>query len=122
MDQRQTPLFNRLIEHVDTNPVSFHVPGHKNGRVFPSQKTNPFQEMMPFDLTELSGLDDLHQPEGVIQEAEELAADYFQVERTFFLVNGTTSGNLAMILAACSPGDEILVQRNSHKSIMHALN
>lgn len=66
-------------------------------------------------------MDDLHQPEGVIQEAEELAADYFQVERTFFLVNGTTSGNLAMILAACSPGDEILVQRNSHKSIMHAL-
>ena len=121
MDQRQTPLFNRLIEHVDTNPVSFHVPGHKNGRVFPSQKTNPFQEMMPFDLTELSGLDDLHQPEGVIQEAEELSADYVQVERTFFLVNGTTSGNLAMILAACSPGDEILVQRNSHKSIMHAL-
>ncbi|MBR7554276.1 aminotransferase class I/II-fold pyridoxal phosphate-dependent enzyme [Allobacillus sp. GCM10007491] len=121
MNQYQTPLFDKLIEHTNENPVSFHVPGHKNGRVFPSQKINPFQEMMTFDLTELSNLDDLHQPEGVIQEAEELAAEYFQVERTFFLVNGTTSGNLAMILATCSPGDEILVQRNSHKSIMHAL-
>ena len=121
MDQNKTPLFDRIKEHAQKNSYSFHVPGHKSGQVFPDLHQNPFQEILPFDLTELSGLDDLHQPVGAIREAEALAADLYGVKRTFFLVNGTTSGNLAMILSVCAPGDEVIVQRNSHKSVMNAL-
>lgn len=121
MDQSRTPLFQAIVNHVKQNPISFHVPGHKNGQVFMNDRIDAYSNILKYDLTELVGLDDLHQPEGAIQEAEALAASFYRVKRTFFLVNGSTSGNLAMILSVCKPGDQILVQRNSHKSIMHAL-
>src|SRR5699024_7214586 len=79
------------------------------------------QSLLPLDMTELPGLDDLHAPREIIQEAEELAAAFFKAEHTFFLVGGSTVGNLAMLLATCSPGDDVIVQRNCHKSIMNGL-
>ncbi|WP_027964427.1 aminotransferase class I/II-fold pyridoxal phosphate-dependent enzyme [Halalkalibacillus halophilus] len=121
MDQSKTPLYEALYKYQAKNPVSAHVPGHKNGEVFPFGKENPFYSLLKFDLTELPGLDDLHQPESAIKEAEQLTSDLYGANRSFFLVNGTTGGNLAMVLAVCSPGEEVIVQRNSHKSIIHAL-
>ncbi|WP_175615508.1 aminotransferase class I/II-fold pyridoxal phosphate-dependent enzyme [Piscibacillus halophilus] len=120
MNQNQAPLYEALVEHIKNNPTSFHVPGHKNGHVFDEAAQN-FRQILPYDLTELPDLDDLHQPDGVIKRAEQLAADLYQTDYTFFLVNGTTVGNLAMILSVCGPGDQIIVQRNSHKSIFNAL-
>lgn len=73
------------------------------------------------DATEITGLDDLHSPEGVIFEAEELLSDLYKTDKSFFLINGSTVGNLAMILAAINEDDLVLVQRNSHKSIMNAI-
>lgn len=119
--QTDTPLFNALIRFSASNPISFHVPGHKDGTIFPSSGLPFFEDILRIDKTELSGLDDLHAAEGVIEEAQLLAAEYFQADKTFFLVGGSTAGNLAMILAVCEPGDSIIVQRNSHKSILHAL-
>jgi len=121
MDQLRTPLYEALMKHVKQNPVSFHVPGHKNGNLFVKEPSQLFSNLLKYDQTELRGLDDLHQPEGAINEAQILAAELYKVKRTFFLVNGSTSGNLAMILSACKPGKSILVQRNSHKSVMHGL-
>ncbi len=76
---------------------------------------------MRYDVTELSGLDDLHYPEEMILEAEHLLADTYGAMKSFFLVGGTTVGNLAMIYATCQKGDIIIVQRNAHKSIFHAI-
>ena len=121
MNQNRTPLYTALINHRNRKPVSFHVPGHKNGQVFPAKALEAYGEVLKIDVTELTGLDDLHAPEGVIKEAEELLADLYGSQRSFFLVNGSTAGNLAMILAACREGDRVLVQRNCHKSILHAL-
>lgn len=45
---------------------------------------------------------------------------FYGSQESFFLVNGTTAGNLAMILAVCEPGEPILIQRNCHKSVFHA--
>lgn len=73
------------------------------------------------DVTELSGLDDLHQAEGVIAEAQQLAAEAFRAEETYFLVGGSTVGNIAAILTVCNPGDALIVQRNVHKSVIHGL-
>ncbi|MFY4777205.1 aminotransferase class I/II-fold pyridoxal phosphate-dependent enzyme [Metabacillus sp. RGM 3146] len=116
-----TPLFSALVKHSSNQPVSFHVPGHKNGEVFPYEGRAFFQNILQIDATEITGLDDLHEPEGPIAEAMELAAHYYGVQQTYFLVNGSTAGNLAMILSCCGTDDLVLVQRNSHKSIINAI-
>ncbi|MEH7236312.1 aminotransferase class I/II-fold pyridoxal phosphate-dependent enzyme [Bacillus sp. JJ1562] len=121
MKQQQTPLFDALDGHVKLRPQSMHVPGHKYGQVFSSRGYTYFHKVLEIDATELTGLDDLHHPEGAILEAQELVADLYGVEKSYFLVNGSTVGNLAMILASCSENDIVLVQRNSHKSILNGL-
>lgn len=121
MKQQFMPILQMLQEFSNKEPLSFHVPGHKNGTVFPEVAKKHFQEMLKIDLTELTGLDDLHAPHGAIFEAEKLASEFFQSDHTFFLINGSTVGNLAMILTVCGRDDKVLVQRNCHKSIMNGL-
>ncbi len=103
------------------NPASFHVPGHKSGQGLLDEGTSFLKTVMSIDYTEITGLDDLHHAEGVISEAEQLAADCFGAEETYFLIGGSTVGNLAMISAVCEKDDIILVQRNVHKSVIHGL-
>ncbi|MFD0051742.1 aminotransferase class I/II-fold pyridoxal phosphate-dependent enzyme [Actinomycetes bacterium NPDC127524] len=119
--KEETPLFDALIKHREKESLSFHVPGHKNGRIFNHLGKHIFDPVLSIDLTELTGLDDLHDPGGPILEAEQLLADLYGSQKSYFLVNGTTSGNIAMILAACEEGDTVLVQRNCHKSVLHGL-
>jgi arginine/lysine/ornithine decarboxylase len=119
--QTQIPIYEALLKHKRNNPISFHVPGHKSGAILHQHSQNLFQELLKIDVTELSGLDDLHSPEGAIKEAQELLAALYQVKESFFLVNGSTVGNLAMILSVCKKDDVILVQRNCHKSVLNAL-
>ncbi len=121
MNQRNIPILHMLDAFQKKHPISFHVPGHKNGQVFPEEAAAYFKEILKLDMTELPGLDDLHAPEGPITEAEQLTSDFFKSDHSFFLVGGSTVGNLAMILAACKEGDQVLVQRNSHKSIINGL-
>ncbi|AGT30484.2 arginine decarboxylase [Geobacillus genomosp. 3] len=122
MDQTKTPLYDALMRHWTRCPVSFHVPGHKYGALFSERGREMFTPLLALDATEISGLDDLHHPESVIAEAQALAADLYGVRETFFLVNGSTAGNLAMIAAVCDEKKrKIIVQRNCHKSVMHAL-
>ncbi|MCJ7842932.1 aminotransferase class I/II-fold pyridoxal phosphate-dependent enzyme [Lederbergia sp. NSJ-179] len=120
VDQDQMPMYERLIQHKKTNPISFHVPGHKNGFLYEGMDP-AYAQLAQLDLTELTGLDDLHDPQEVIAEAQRLLADFYQTKKSYFLVNGTTVGNLAMILACCQEGDLVLVQRNCHQSILHGL-
>lgn len=119
--QDRIPILEKLQQIAQANPLSFHVPGHKNGAVFPEQARYYFDAILKLDVTELNGLDDLHSPTEIIAEAEKLAGDFFGSAHTFFLVGGSTAGNLAMILATCSVGDKVIVQRNCHKSIMNGL-
>ena len=113
------PIVEALEQFIEKEPLSLHVPGHKNGLI--SGLPYEMKQALKFDVTELTGLDDLHHPEEAILEAEELLAKTYGADKSFFLVNGSTVGNLAMIYATCSRGDKILVQRNAHKSIFHAI-
>lgn len=123
LSKRETsPLFSALRRKIDQAQARYHVPGHKGGAVFPEEGYDLFRTVLQLDLTELEGLDNLHHPQGVIKEAEELAACQFGADRTYFLVGGSTVGNLAMILGCLAPGDLALVQRNSHQSIFHGLS
>nr|WP_082927056.1 aminotransferase class I/II-fold pyridoxal phosphate-dependent enzyme [Paenibacillus tuaregi] len=120
----QAPLVFALAEYADKRNASFHVPGHKDGRVLCNRPEGDrfYRQIAQIDGTEITGLDDLHHPEGVIAEAQERAARLFGAEASYFLVGGSTAGNLGLILTVCSaPGDVLLVQRNVHKSVIHGL-
>lgn len=115
------PLLKQLLAHRDRHTVSLHVPGHKSRLAQQGEELSVFREILGLDRTEIPGLDDLHQPEEVIAEAQRLAADCFGAEETWFLVGGSTAGNLAMVMAHCGRGDLLLVQRDAHKSVIHGL-
>ncbi|WP_235550512.1 aminotransferase class I/II-fold pyridoxal phosphate-dependent enzyme [Paenibacillus sp. Soil750] len=121
LHKARAPLYEAMVAHHATRSVSLHVPGHKSGQGLLEEGTSFLQSIMSIDYTEITGLDDLHNPEGVIREAEQLAAACFGAEETYFLVGGSTVGNLAMIGAVCQRDDLILVQRNVHKSVIHGL-
>ncbi len=121
MGQSETPLLDALLKWKQMNPLSFHVPGHKNGKFFSNQAIQLYEKILAIDATEITDLDDLHEPEGAILQAQRLAAQWYGSKESFFLVGGSTAGNLAMILATCKEQEIVFVQRNSHKSIMHGL-
>ena len=115
----ERPIVEAMKRFYEEQNSSFHVPGHKHGAL--SELPRAFKDVMKFDYTELSGLDDYHHPEEAIEEAQALLAKTYGAQHSYFLVNGSTVGNLAMVYATCSEGDRVLVQRNAHKSIFHAL-
>jgi arginine/lysine/ornithine decarboxylase len=117
--KNERPLVDALTTFVNEHPTSLHVPGHKNGLL--TNLPNEIKQALTYDVTELSGLDDFHHPEEAIKEAEQLLAKTYESDASFFLVNGSTVGNLAMVYATCKAGDTIIVQRNAHKSIFHAI-
>ncbi|RJE83538.1 aminotransferase class I/II-fold pyridoxal phosphate-dependent enzyme [Paenibacillus sp. 1011MAR3C5] len=132
MGRINAPLFEALMRHAGSSPTSFHVPGHHNGEALlhalhtidPNDSLEIGKQLsavMRLDLTELSSTDDLHHPEGAILAAQRLAAQCYGAEETCFLIGGSTSGNLGMILAVCDPGDIIIVQRNVHKSVINGM-
>ncbi|MFZ3194641.1 MAG: aminotransferase class I/II-fold pyridoxal phosphate-dependent enzyme [Bacillus mycoides] len=121
MNQNRMPLYEALMEFKERRLLSFHVPGHKNGLNFPQKASGGFKDILSIDVTELTGLDDLHSPFECIDEAQQLLAEVYGVHKSYFLINGSTVGNLAMILSCCGEHDIVLVQRNCHKSIINGL-
>ncbi|WP_379164073.1 aminotransferase class I/II-fold pyridoxal phosphate-dependent enzyme [Paenibacillus sp. sgz5001063] len=123
LEPGRAPVYEMLEQYRAKGNISYHVPGHKNGEAYRGQGSAGFLgEVMRYDVTEITGTDDLHHPEGVIREAQELAADCFGAEESFFLVGGSTAGNLALILTVCpEPGMTLILQRNVHKSVIHGL-
>ncbi|OJF16554.1 MAG: arginine decarboxylase, partial [Bacillaceae bacterium G1] len=122
MSQHETPLFTGLLKHIQRNPIPFHIPGHKKGRgMDPEFRAFVGDAVLSMDLINISPLDDLHHPTHIIKRAQELAAEAFGADHTFFSVQGTSGAIMTMILATCQPGDKIIVPRNAHKSVMAAI-
>lgn len=94
------------------------MPGHKLGKGIPDRFLNNLHLL---DITEIPGLDNLHFPQGIIKEAQDLAADAFGADYTSFLVNGSTCGVHAAILSLCKQGDKLIVARDCHKSVVGAM-
>jgi arginine/lysine/ornithine decarboxylase len=120
--QNKAPLFDVLLSHAKRDVISLHCPGHKNGRSINNKlKDYTGDAVYKFDVTVFNEVDSLHDPIGAIKRAETLMANAYGVQHSFFLVNGTSVGNMAMLLAACEPGDSVIVSRSSHKSIMSGI-
>ncbi len=119
--QERMPLFNALVKYAKSSTTPFDVPGHKMGAQDSPLKNILGEMAMKMDVNSMKELDLLSHPQSVIKDAQQLAADAFGADHAFFLVNGTTSGILAMILATCKPDDVLIVPRNCHKSVMNGL-
>jgi len=115
----EAPLWRALVA-ASQETTGFHTPGHNRGTGLP-ECWRALTNFAALDLTELEGLDNLHDPEGPIAEAQSLAARAWGAEHTWFLVNGATVGLQAAILAVVGPGEQILLPRNVHQSVVHAL-
>lgn len=122
MSQNETPLYTALLQHAKKNPVQFHIPGHKKGKGMDADFREFIGEnALSIDLINIAPLDDLHQPKGVIKKAQDLAAEAFGADHTFFSVQGTSGAIMTMVMSVCGPGDKIIVPRNVHKSVMSAI-
>jgi len=115
----ETPIMSGLIEYNTQGSYPWHMPGHKRRlhTIFPEIVDNPFS----IDVTEVAGLDDFHHPTGIIKQALDRATQIYGSLQSYYLVNGSTCGILAAISAVCKPGDSIIIARNSHKAVYHAI-
>lgn len=115
------PILKSIKDYADSKALPLHMPGHKRGSIYQKLGLNfLLDNILEMDTTEVPGVDNLHCPEGAVLKAQNLAARSFGADRSFFLVNGTTSGIYAMIMASTNPGDKIIIPRNAHRSAVSA--
>ncbi|MBU5316777.1 aminotransferase class I/II-fold pyridoxal phosphate-dependent enzyme [Clostridium bornimense] len=117
------PLLNELIKYHKEDNLILSMPGNKSGIGFLRDDVGEsfINRLGYLDITEVEPLDNLHCPEGVIKESQDLLRDLYGSKKAFFMVNGSSGGNLASIFSAFKEGDEVLVERNCHKSIYNGL-
>ncbi|MGI9860959.1 aminotransferase class V-fold PLP-dependent enzyme [Moorella naiadis] len=119
--QGQAPLWEALLNYRQQRMGSWHTPGHKDGAYTWPEWRELLGPALALDQTEVPGLDNLAHPSGAIAAAQERAARFYGAARTFFLVNGASVGLMAVILATCRPGDEVLLPRYAHRAVFNAL-
>jgi arginine decarboxylase len=116
------PYLEAIVSYGFRGSVRFHVPGHKGGAgADPGLRSAIGERALALDICQdIEGIDVGPQPTPY-EQAEQLAAVAYDAGQTWFLTNGATQGNHALILALAKPGDHVLVQRNSHASIVDGL-
>lgn len=107
-------LDQELNQYRQSDFYPFHMPGHKRREL-------PFPSPFGIDITEIGGFDNLHHASGILKDAQQRAAELYGSDRCFYLVNGSTCGILAAVCASASKRDKVLVARNCHKAVYHAL-
>lgn len=121
-EQSEAPLLEALLAHTALSVLGFHMPGHGQGRGLPPEIASlGGPGVFALDMTEVPGLDDLHRPTGVIAEAMHLAARAWGADYSFYLVNGTTCGLHALLLATCTEKDVLVLPRDVHRSVLGGL-
>lgn len=111
-----------LIEHAKKNTVSFHMPGHKGAGIYSRYHYDDFlQRMMDCDITEIPGADNLFQTEGIIRATQQKYGSLYDVDYSYLLINGTSGGLIAAILASVAPEGKLIMARNCHKAVFNAL-
>lgn len=120
-NQDQTPFLDALIDYINSKPTPFDVPGHKLGSFKTDLSRRIAEEFSTYDANAPIGLDNLYNANGVIKEAEKLAASACHADNCLFSVNGTTGGILTIITACLDTKDKIIMPRNVHKSVINSL-
>ena len=110
---KKSRLHKDIEKYLSQGISPLHMPGHK--RTLAPDQGLPYE----WDVTEVEGLDDLHAAGGILRKAMERTAALCGADRSFYLVNGSTAGNLAGVFAMVKRGDEIIMARNCHRSLFH---
>ena len=111
-----------MCAYGEAGALAFHTPGHKQGLGAHALLRELVTEAgLREEVSLMEELDDLHEPTGCIEEAQDLAAALYGADAAFFAVNGTTGAIHAMLVAALSSGDAVLVPRNVHRSVFGGL-
>ena len=121
LNQKRAPIYEALCEMKNERIVPFDVPGHKRGKGNKELTDFLGEKCLSVDVNSSRPLDNLCHPMTVIKEAEDLTAQAFGASNSFFMVNGTSSGVQAMIMASCKEGEKIILPRNVHRSVIHSL-
>ena len=109
------PYLKALEDYRDAEPLRLHTPGHKGKNADPIL-AKLFPDALALDIPAITGINDLP-----LEVAEQLAADVWGAEKTWFLVNGASQGNHLACLAVKQLGGKVLMQRNVHLSLIHGL-
>jgi arginine decarboxylase len=121
-DQRETPYLDAAMRYRTVGYTPFHTPGHKLGKGAPAGLREYLGDTcLQADLAMAGAVEDTRESTGLIRLAEDYAAEAWGSDRTWFLVNGSTSGVHALLLTLCGPGDTVIVPRNAHKSMLAGL-
>ena len=111
-------LISKLCGYSKTKVVPMHMPGHKR-----NTEACEYLKILggEIDITEIHGFDDLNDPHGIFAKSETIASELWKSGRTLYSVNGSTSCILAAVRAVCGVGRRVIVARNCHKSVYHAV-
>lgn len=122
VDHHRAPLLEALRAFKEGDFASFSTPGHKRGVGADPELVELYgADAFAADIPLSGAADDLHLQRDVLGQAEALGAAAWGAERSFYLLNGSSAGNHAYLLAALRPGDEIVVARDIHKSLLVAI-
>jgi arginine/lysine/ornithine decarboxylase len=122
LDHRRAPLLEGVVAYREHGIVPFSTPGHKLGvGADPELRLVFGQDAFFSDIPLGGGVGDTHFGGDTLGVAQTLAADAWGADRSFFLLNGSTAGNHAVLLASLRPGDKVIVSRDLHKSLLVAL-
>ncbi|MCC2628976.1 MAG: cad [Thermomicrobiales bacterium] len=122
VDHRRAPLLEGVVAYQRQGIVPFSTPGHKLGIGADEELRETFgDQAFLSDIPLGGGVGDTHFAGEALRVAEAMAADAWDADRSFFLLNGSTAGNHAFMLATVRPGDKVIVARDLHKSLLVAL-
>ena len=120
-NQEKMPFVEALESYKEQHFVPFHTPGHKIGVEAPQLLKDWMGPALPYDLGVMYALDDLHEPEGVLKEAQDLTAELYGADHCWFSINGTTALIEAMIMGTVGPDEAIIIPREAHRSVISGL-
>lgn len=120
-NQERMPFVEALESYKEQHFVPFHTPGHKIGVEAPQLLKAWMGPALPYDLGVMYALDDLHEPEGELKEAQDLTAELYDADYCWFSINGTTALIEAMIMGVVGPDETIIIPREAHRSVISGL-
>ena len=120
-NQEKMPFVEALESYKEQHFVPFHTPGHKIGVEAPQLLKEWMGAALPYDLGVMYALDDLHEPEGELKEAQDLTAELYGADDCWFSINGTTALIEAMIMGTVGPDETIIIPREAHRSVISGL-
>ena len=124
----QPPFFKALLDYAEDGSFSWHCPGHSGGVAFLKspigQMYHQFygENMLRADVCNaVEELGQLLDHNGAIGASERNAARIFNADHCYFVTNGTSTSNKMVWHHTVAPGDIVVVDRNCHKSNLHAI-